>query len=472
MMHAEEDSYYAATVIKSFETTKKRTVGHKVEGAEYYDELWDKFSVIAVDNGGGSGEGGGAGDSNSSNAGNGGAYEDAGGIFGQAAGVGQGSGSTKNQSGVGSGSSGGSTGSVTADAYRRLKANIEESKAESLAKVLESAKNAESVAASIAAREKEQESIKKRLIQESVRASIEAAEMQRQKIFETPVYVEANVRQNTYVADIETRTPTSARRDSYGAYDNKVPPSRAPREPRTKAVEEPKSNIIIREETITPVSNEVTYYDLSNISPSANNEIATQYENNISIPVADENTTYYENNDVNIPTSVSQVVENDISAPTGATYENNTELVETLSTIETFDSPLLNEETSVVVEEEVTEVSTMQEETKDYSDEENGKGSKGGQDAEADEDLKGEAGENESQGNADERGQYQLETKGEYAGKKIFELKQNGNIGFEPEHLSVAGLKNFMISGITLLLLVGALLFILGNDTKQKHNYF
>ena len=47
------------------------------------------------------------------------------------------------------------------------------------------------------------------------------------------------------------------------------------------------------------------------------------------------------------------------------------------------------------------------------------------------------------------------------------------NIGFEPEHLSVAGLKNFMMSGITLLLMVGALLFIVGSeDNKRKNNYF
>ena len=451
--HLEEDAYYAATVIKSSETTKKKTVGHKVEGAEYYDELWEKFSVIAVDNGGGSGEGGGAGDSNANNAGNSGAYDDAGGIFGQAAGVGQGSGSKQNQAGTGAGSTGGSTGSATADALRKLRANIEESKAESLAKVLETAKNAESVAASIAARESEQASIQRRLIQESVRASIEAAELQRQNIFETPVYVEVTMRQDTYIADVETRTPTSARRvDNFGAYDNKVPPSRTSTMPRTKAVEQSRSNIIVREETISPVNNDISYYDFDSVKPSENKELITQYDNNI-----------------NIPTSVAEYVENDVSAPTSAIEEE----VQTSPVVETFDSPIVNEETSVVVEEEkVTEAATMQPETEDHSDEEDGKGSKGGKDAKADEDMTGDAGENESQGNAEEKGKYQLETKGEFAGKKVFELKQNGNIGFEPEHLSVAGLKNFMTSGITLLLLVGGLLFALGSDDKKKNNYF
>ncbi len=468
-----EDAYYAATVYKT-ETTKKKTVGHKMEGAEYYEELWDKFSVIAADNGGGSGEGGGAGDNNASNAGNSGAYNDAGGIFGQAAGVGQGTGNTKNQSGTGSGSTGGSTGSVTADAYRKLKSDIEESRAESLAKVLETAKNAESVAASIAARESEQASIQKRLRQESIRASIEAEELQRQRIFETPVYVEPQVRNNTYVADIETRAPTMARRDSYGAYDNKIPPSRSRTTPRTKEVEQPKSNIIVREETIAPNANDVTYYDLNSISPSVNEIAVNQYDNNVMVPLPTEVVEYQENNEANIPTGASQVVENDINAPTSALEQINTEIVETVATLETFDSPIMKEETSIIVEEEImTETYISQTETQQYSDEENGKGSKGGQDEEADEDMIGNDGQNESQGNADERGKYQLETEGEYAGKKIFELKQNGNIGFEPEHLSVAGLKNFMMSGITLLLMVGALLFIVGSeDNKRKNNYF
>ena len=151
--------YLAATVISSTtETTRKKSVGHKIEGAEYYDELWDKFSVIAIDNGGGSGEGGGAGDSNAKNAGNSGQYNDAGGTFGHAAGQGLGTGNTANQSRQGSGTSGGSTGSVKADALRALKAQIEESRAESIRRVLETAKNAESVRESIAERESIQSS--------------------------------------------------------------------------------------------------------------------------------------------------------------------------------------------------------------------------------------------------------------------------------------------------------------------------
>ena len=429
-----EDEYYAATLkanaaSSTKETTKKKSHGHKVEGAEYHEELWDKFSVIAADNGGGSGEGGGAGDSDAKNAGNAGEYDEAGGTFGGAAGIGLGTGDTKNLSGEGAGNRGGSTGSVTADALRQLRINIEESRAESIAKVLESAVNAESVAASIAEREREQESIQRKMQQESVRARLAAR-----------------------------------RTDNFGAYDNKVPPSRNYTTAReTIEVSEPRANVIVSEETFSPVNNNITLYDGNNTIPS---EVNTEvYDNYISIPMTETVATFYENNSIDVPTTIRDT-------------ENQYEKMSTQATLETFDTPLVYEETSTIIEEEtVTEANTTEvttkEETESLSDETEGKGSKGGKDAEADEDLTGKDGENESQGSAEEKGKYQLETKGEFAGKKIFELKQNGNFGFEPEHLSVAGLKNFMTSVLTLLMLIGALLFIVSTKDKNgKGSYF
>ena len=431
-----DDEYYAAIVIKSSsanntkETTKKKHHGSAMPGAQYYEELWDKNHVIAADNGGGSGEGGGAGDSDAKNAGNAGEYDEAGGTFGGAAGIGLGSGDTKNLSGEGAGNRGGSTGSVTADALRQLRINIEESRAESIAKVLESAVNAESVAASIAEREREQESIQRKMQQESVKARLAAA----------------------------------SRTDNFGAYDNKVPPSRNYTTAReTIEVSEPRANVIVREETFSPVNSNITLYDGNNMVPS---EVNTEvYDNYISIPMTETVATFYENNSIDVPTTVRDI-------------ENQYEEVSTVVTLETFDTPLVYEETSTIIEEEIlTEAQTVEitteKETENLSDETEGKGSKGGKDAEADEDLKGDDGENESQGSADEKGKYQLETKGEFAGKKIFELKQNGNFGFEPEHLSVAGLKNFMTSVLTLLMLIGALLFIVSTKDKNgKGSYF
>lgn len=437
-----ENEYYAAAVriidisATTKETTKKKPHGHKVEGAEYHEELWNKFSVIAADNGGGSGEGGGAGDSDAKNAGNAGEYDEAGGTFGDAAGIGQGSGNMQNVSGEGAGNRGGSTGSITADALRQLRLNIEESRAESLARYLETAVNAAAVAESIAKRESEQESIQRKMQQESVRARLAAAR----------------------------------RIDNFGAYDNKIPPSRNYTVAKeTVEVSEPRANVIISEETLSPISNNVTVYDENSVIPS---EVNTEvYNNYISIPMPENVSTFYENNTINIPTTIRDV-------------ESQYEEMLTTEILETYDSPLVYEETSIIVEEEIvtevqTEVQTEAQtetikETESVSDETEGQGSKGGKDTEADEDLKGEAGENESQGSADEKGQYQLETRGEFAGKKVFELKQNGNFGFEPEHLSVVGLKSFMTSIFTLLMLVGALLFhIVGTkDKKSKGSYF
>ena len=424
--YVNKDSYYAATVVVAPTSTKKnKTVGHKIEGAEYYDEMWDKFRVIAVDNGGGSGEGGGAGDSNASNAGNSGSYNDAGGTFGQAAGVGLGAGNNQNTAGEGAGTNGGSTGSATADALRKLKAQIEESRAESLAKVLETAINASSVAASIAERESIQESIQKRLQQESIKAKIAQAENQNMNI--SPSYVAEAT--NTYNLDVQTISPT--RSNSH--------------------------NFINLDSDLKPTSEQV-YYDIQNPQKTMESKISEFEPGDFVTETTNKSeTTYKEDESIDRPTSES--------------------LEETLKeTLQSFDQPIIYEETSTIVEEETSSIDetneTGQKETEDISDEEEGKGSKGGQDAEALEDMTGDEGQNESQGNADNKGQFQLETKGEYAGKKIFELKQNGNFGFNPEHLSVTNLNSFMSGVIFLLLMLGALIFVFNTKDKSNSNYF
>lgn len=423
--------YLAATVISSTtETTKRKSVGHKIEGAEYYEELWDKFSVIAIDNGGGSGEGGGAGDNNAKNAGNSGQYNDAGGTFGHAAGQGLGTGNTANQSGKGSGTSGGTTGSVKADALRELKAQIEESRAESLRRVLETAKNAESVAASIAERESIQSSIQKKIQQESIKAKITQAETQKQ--YETPVYVEETLRRNQVIqTQAETVSPTSVERLAT-VFDNQMKPTPA-------YVEEYE---IVREETQSVTISEFEPGDF------------------VAETIAKNRVT----NNIN---------QTQINSPTSERVETDAQTVPE-STLKVFDAPIVEEETSIVESEETSQEDlTESTEIKDISDEEEGKGSKGGEDAEKEEDMTGDDGENESLGNADNRGKYHLETEGEYAGKKIFELERNGNFGLDPEHLSVTNMKGMMTAVMTLLLLLGALAFVLSTrDRFKKNNYF
>ena len=423
--------YLAATVITSTtETTRRKTVGHKIEGAEYYDELWDKFSVIAIDNGGGSGGGGGAGDNNAKNAGNSGQYSDAGGTFGHAAGQGLGTGNTANQSGKGSGTNGGTTGSVKADSLRALKAQIEESRAESIRRILETAKNAESVKESIAERESIQSSIQKRIQQESIKAKIAQAETQKQ--YETPVYIEETLRRNQVMqTQVETVSPTSVERLA-AVFDNNVKP--------TPAYVEEYEIVVEEAQTVT----------LSEFEPG--DFVSETVAKNV------------------VTNKVSQV---QVDSPTSERVETMAETMPE-TTLKVFDAPIIEEETSAAESEVASQESAEEtEEKKEISDEEDGKGSKGGEDAEKEEDMTGDDGENESLGNADNHGKYHLETEGDYAGKKIFELERNGNIGLDPEHLSVTNMKGMMTAVMTLLFLLGALTFVLGTRDKiKKNNYF
>ena len=171
-----------------------------------------------------------------------------------------------------------------------------------------------------------------------------------------------------------------------------------------------------------------------------------------------------------VTNKVSQV---QVDSPTSERVETMAETMPE-TTLKVFDAPIIEEETSAAESEVASQESAEEtEEKKEISDEEDGKGSKGGEDAEKEEDMTGDDGENESLGNADNHGKYHLETEGDYAGKKLFELERNGNIGLDPEHLSVTNMKGMMTAVMTLLFLLGALTFVLGTRDKiKKNNYF
>ncbi len=444
--------YYAATVSKT--ETSRRPVGHKVAGAEYYEELWEKYSVIAVDNGGGMGGGGGAGDSNAFNAGNSGNYNDAGGTFGQVAGVGLGTGNQANLAGEGSGRKGLTTGSSIADALRTLRAEIDESRAESMAKVLESAIDASITASSIEESESIRASVQKRLQQERVKARITAVETAKQ--FETPVYIEETARiQRTVENTVETNSPTS-RAAEPTFYDN--------------------NNRIVEEETIatseyepgdlvetTVRRNQITI-DASALVERPTNVAESRYVEDITTPTSEDL-----NEDVEslTPTSDNAAVAVENLMPTAEDSADATDdITPTPEEQETFESEIVESAAETQPSENVDNNEVA-------SDKEEGAGSKGGQDAEADEDMTGDDGVNESVGNADEHGQFQLETQGNNSGKKIFELDRTGNIGLDPEHLSVTNMKGMMLALITMLISIGALVFIFNSrDRKEKKNYF
>ena len=457
----DNDIHYVIAATNTTETSKK-PVGHKVAGAKRYEELWEKFSVIAVDNGGGMGGGGGAGDDNAFEAGNSGKYQDAGGTFGQAAGVGLGSGNQANLSGSGSGTKGTTTGSAIADALRELRSEIDESKAESLANVLESAINASLTAASIAESESIRASQQKRLQQERIRTRITSIETR--PVHETPVYIEETSRVlRTVESTLRTSAPTSMRRVQTYYDNNRI----APEETIEISDIEPgdiiettkrRSNININNKMLvekpTKMQSETKYVE-KNIAPTAaESEEILEVTEITPINRTEEN---YENEMT--PTAADEEIFDTTTQSDNEVDDNNqTETLE--SVIESVEQTTVNETIVETAKKEVTDI-------------EEGAGSKGGSDAEADEDLEGDDGVNESVGNANEHGQYQLETEGENMGKKIFEIDTTGNIGFEPEHLSVTNMRGMVIAFITLLFALGALIFVFENrDKRSRNNYF
>ena len=311
-------------------------------------------------------------------------------------------------------------GSERADALRKLRAQIEESRAESIRKVLETAADAESVQASIAERESIQASIQKRLQQESIKAKITQAETQKQ--YETPVYVAETTRRSiNYDSYIETNLPTSSNNEVI--YDNE-------------------------DETTERALN------ISTIEPG--DLVETTISKNL----------------------ITNEIKATVDSPTiSAEKDIYDDVVETLiePSMEELSEPIVEEETAAKEQKDTDDIveSENKDDSEDAADIEDGSGSKGGKDAEKLEDLEGDEGKTESEGHANERGKYQLETEGEYAGKKIFELEQNGNLGINTEHLSVTNMKGIMSSVLTLLFLLGALLFVLSTrDKSNRNNYF
>ncbi|MBQ2204481.1 MAG: hypothetical protein II411_01135 [Lachnospiraceae bacterium] len=405
----------AATVGTSAETTKKKPVGHKVPGAQYYEELLGKFSVIAVDEGGANGQGGGAGDKKANNAGNSGTYDDAGGVLGGAAGQGIGKGAEQNKSGVSSSTSGFGTGSSIADALRKLREVIDESRAESLAKVIESAIIASSVAQSAEYSENELKSMIISHQKESIKAQF------------NPV--------------VQTR---------------QIPVS--------EGIVAPKVVEVVETKSIVPTAAETERKETTKISDFEPGDFI------------EETTTRQR-----LTLTTNEIIDR----PTTAKTEYDEVSTAYSETYEVFDFPIVEEETQPLTEELSSEVSDYNEtepvveaeEKKEESsavvEDDEGSGSKGGKDPEAYEDKRGDEAENESKGQALEKGQLRSESEGEYAGFKVFELETNGKIGFNPDSLAVTNIRGVMIASSILLLSLGALTFIFSTfDLNKKNNYF
>ena len=176
-------------------------VGHKIDGAKYWDyhEEYDKSRVITEEGGGRGGEGGGGSGGSGGGSGgrigsgtgtgtgagsrgSGGTGDSNGGVGGGLSGTniggtgtgntgtGSGTGSSGGSNNAGSGGGSGSGNNAAISAMNSLRQAISESIEESYAKILETAKDKNSAMESILARERMLESIEREKAQESIKA--------------------------------------------------------------------------------------------------------------------------------------------------------------------------------------------------------------------------------------------------------------------------------------------------------------
>lgn len=441
----EDAIYLAATVyqasnFQTTETTKEKPHGFKIENAEYWDynKNYDKSRIWIDQGGGGGGSGGGAGDGNALEAGNSGTGNEAGGILGEAAGIGMGTGNTPNTGGKGGGTTGtgqggqagGSSGSALADALRALKEEIAESRAESLAKYLETALNASVTAESVAKRMREQESIQKKLAQESIMqkfAPKETKAIHETLKMETYEYKKSYVNETTNI-DVTAPTANETERLNASIVD--------------------KNHMQTTEHVIDAV-------DIIKAQISKQKEFES------------------------IMAPTSEYVDPEIAPPEIDSPKANTPII---SEIEPGD--IVAQEESIKAEQTIQQsIQKAQQESMDnaMSEEEStgekesdeGKGSKGGENPEEDQDKTGDDGSNESKGNANDKGQFQADKNGEHAGKKVFEIEVNGNLGFHPDRMSHISARKVAIAICSIVFILGAIVHLLSTrDKKDKRNYF
>ena len=400
----------AATVGSSTETTKKKPVGHKVPGGTLHEKLWEKYNVIAADEGGGNGQGGGA--SNKSHENN----------------------------------------SSIVDVLKKLKEEIDESRAESLAKIIESALIASSEAQSVEYDEDGLLTVLKSVQSESVK-NLFGSVYQTSQIQDRAGVVGPKV-----VEVIETKS---------------INPTADETEDETLKKETVKISDIEPGDFVeeTTVKQRLTSTYVSIEKPTSAKQTLTSTYENIANPTSEKQTVTSSYVNIFRPTT-EKTSYDEISTVYSETYE-------------VFDFPIVEEETQPLTEELSSEVSDYNEtepvveaeEKKEESsavvEDDEGSGSKGGKDPEAYEDKRGDEAENESKGQALEKGQLRSESEGEYAGFKVFELETNGKIGFNPDSLAVTNIRGVMIASSILLLSLGALTFIFSTfDLNKKNSYF
>ena len=437
------------------ETTKKKPRGVKVENAEFHDEYWDKFRVITAEGEGGSGTGGGqagTGQSGATGSGVSNGVNNASGIAG--------TGGSANAGGSGSGNNSGGPGGGNSSVNYNVQSNreIRESREaaqaareSSIAAELATAKNRESVRASIAERESIQESIKKRLIQESIK----------QKVFGDS-YVETSYRLPTTTA---REMPTSEVRPI-------VPPERQTA-PTSAQVDE--SIKRVPETTQKQVNNAMGVYVAPETEYTSQEETTTMERKEINL-VPSAASTYANNENDIMPTS--DYYEETSIVPEESYEQNNTQ---ESATENSEDNNVDNQETKQSENETKTDnnedVKESKEDKKENNKQEHPDDNQGGTNGDGDvanqndnmSDNNMNSNDNDSSSGIDEV----RKIEGEHKGVKIFELDRNGNPGIFDKGTTRTYLINIMLVIFTGLLFLGFIHFYLNQVFHVKYkSYF
>ena len=438
-------------------TERKHPVGHKIDGAKYWDyhEEYDKERVITAEGGGRGGDGSSGSGGNSSggdgtgvgNKGNGGSGNTQGGVGGGLAG---------NQiGGTGAGQNGTGQGNNEAiSALRSLKQAIDESRAESYAKVLETAKDKNKAMESILARESMQESIRKEMAKESIKSKF--YEETYEKIHDIPTEASKVYNENSGPPQESETTKTNNVLKWFQDFSELFNQQETTRE--TNPLDVP---------TLEPIDPNSNIYSDDQIIPSEVNPQFyefTEVEDNAQVETR-QNAQYIR------PLEPQDFIEQ-------TEQKSQTNNVETEVTIEPTASPANRQETENNETYEVTETSEIvpetskEEVTNDVKEED--KGAEGGKDKDKDADLAGNDKDNNRDSDDNGSGSGQGNTNGNKKGIKIIEIDAIGGIGVGESSRSIDIMKLIMNLIIIICFILGFVFHYIDVPYKNeiKKGYF
>lgn len=412
------------------ETTRHR--GFAVKGAEYHEyiEEWDKYSVIAGEDGGSDGKGGGASDKLAESIGNSGSQDEQGGIFGGEGGTMPGP--------IGDGQS-----SDITEALKRAKEAVEARRAASVASEI-AQRNQEYLRESII---ESAAAIQKKLQQDLVKSTLNIQEtpFAPQKDYGSPVFVPDTNR--IVMPEVSITAPTAA-------------PS-----PQVDVEPTKRQGMVINKEKL---SETIDMNTIVTNAPTVQNTLSPVAPNEIVINHPSAETTMA----IDAPTAAATLAPPEsVEASVTQEYEYydapqvETSAVETTAPSKT---PYDDIESSIRESESIKE--SMEQETTIVESEDP---SSGGEEPEKKEDKKGESDSEKKEGEAEDKGELHMAKYDEFKGKRVFEIETVGNIGLTSEYLSILSTKTLMLLVSVVCIVLGIVVFLISQrDKRSKRNYF